>query len=222
MKNKHRDQILLLEQRCKKAELQWTRLDAERKLLEQQVVAKEGELEQYVETVDIYEKTRILLQQSAEYAREQAKQQIETLVTNALQYIFGPLFSFQIELEEHGNKAVAEFYVVSDYEGVQVKTRPQDARGGGVVDIVTLALRVAIIETAQPKRTGPLLLDEPGKHVSNDYVLFLYEFLKSLSTMFERQIIMITHNHHLAESGDCAYEVVIKDGISEITKIENT
>jgi DNA repair exonuclease SbcCD ATPase subunit len=132
------------------------------------------------------------------------------------------LFSFQIELEEHGNKAVAEFYVVSEYEGVKVKTRPQDSRGGGVVDIVTLALRVGLIETIQPKRVGPLLLDEPGKHVSGDYVLYLYEFLKSLSTMFNRQIIMITHNYHLAQSGDLAYEVAIKDGVSEVAKIDNT
>ncbi|MGM0471700.1 MAG: ATP-binding protein, partial [Bacillota bacterium] len=39
---------------------------------------------------DIFEQTRILLQQTSEYAREQARQQIESLVSKALQYIFGP------------------------------------------------------------------------------------------------------------------------------------
>ncbi|WP_088105161.1 ATPase [Halalkalibacter urbisdiaboli] len=209
-------------QLLRQAQDEWTRLDAKRQLLEEQLAKKKEELEEYVDTIDVYEKARILLQQSAEYAREQAKQQMETLVTNALQYVFGPLFSFQIELEEHGNKAVAEFYVVSDYEGVKVKTKPQDSRGGGVVDIVTLALRVALIETVQPKQNGPLLLDEPGKHVSGEYIYYLYEFLKSLSTMFARQIIMITHNHHLAESGDKAYEITIRDGVSEVSEIDNT
>ncbi|ARK30931.1 ATPase [Halalkalibacter krulwichiae] len=216
------NQLKELEKRYKKAQNQWMRLDAKRVLLEEQIAEKLKELDSYFETIDTYEKARVLLQQSAEYAREQAKQQIETLVTNALQYVFGPLFAFQIELEEHGNKAVAEFYVISEYEGVKIKTRPQDSRGGGVVDIVTLALRVALIETVQPRREGPLLLDEPGKHVSGDYVLYLYEFLKSLSTMFNRQIIMITHNYHLAQSGDLAYEVSIRDGISEVAKIDNT
>lgn len=213
--------IARLEERLKKAELKWTRLDAERKLLEEQLERKKTELERLKETIDVYEKARTLLQQSAEYAREQAKQQMETIVTNALQYVFGPLFSFQIEIEDSGNKATAEFYVVTEYEGVKVKTRPEDSRGGGVVDIVSLALRVAILETIQPRRSGPLLLDEPGKHVSNDYILQLYEFLKSLSTMFERQIIMITHNYHLAQSGDQAFEVTLKDGVSSITKIDN-
>ncbi len=211
-----------VEQALAKAHDEWTRLDAKRKLLEEQLTRKQSDVEGYLETIEVYEKARVLLQQSAEYAREQAKQQMETLVTNALQYVFGPLFSFQIEIEEQGNKAVAEFYVITDYEGIKIKTKPQESRGGGVVDIVTLALRVALLETIEPKMSGPLLLDEPGKHVSGEYIHYLYEFLKSLSTMFERQIIMITHNQHLAESGDRAYQVSVRDGISEIAPIVNT
>ena len=75
---------------------EWIRHDARKKLLLEQLEKKEQELNQYEETIDIYEKARVLLQQSAEYAREQAKQQMENLVTNALQYVFGPLFSFVI------------------------------------------------------------------------------------------------------------------------------
>ncbi|KMK77289.1 ATPase [Alkalihalobacillus pseudalcaliphilus] len=215
-------EIAELKKQIQEKNHEWIRHDARKKLLLEQLEKKEQELNQYEETIDIYEKARVLLQQSAEYAREQAKQQMENLVTNALQYVFGPLFSFVIEIEEHGSRAVAEFYVVTDYEGVQVKTKPQDSRGGGVVDIVTLALRVALIETIQPKLRGALLLDEPGKHVSGEYVHYLYDFLKSLSMMFERQVIMITHNHHLAESGDKAYQVTIRDGVSEVLVLDNS
>lgn len=211
-----------LEEQLKKANDEWVRLDAARTMLLKQLKEKEEALEQFYETKDIYEKVRILLQESADYARKQAKEQIETLVTNALQYIFGPLFEFRIELEEQASRSVAEFYVITDYEGVKIKTKPQEARGGGVVDIVTLALRVALIETVQPKMNGPLLLDEPGKHVSEDYIYYLYEFLKSLSSMFDRQIIMVTHNHHLAQSGDCSFAVEMHDGISYVYKSDNT
>ncbi|AST97585.1 chromosome segregation ATPase [Niallia circulans] len=208
-----------LENALQQARDQWMRLDEKKRMLQERLEAAEAELVHMEDTVDTYEKARVLLQQSAEYAREQAKQQMETLVTNALQYVFGPLVSFEIELEEHGNRAVADMYVISDYEGIRVKTKPQDARGGGVVDIVTLALRVALMETTQPRQAGPLLLDEPGKHVSGEYTHYLYEFLKSLATMFGRQIIMITHNHHLAESGDKAFSVAIRDGLSQIEDI---
>ncbi|MFS0786957.1 ATP-binding protein [Shouchella sp. 1P09AA] len=212
------DTIEALERALREKEEQWTRLDEKRNVIQERVNDAKVALEEYAETLDTYEKARILLQQSAEYARKQAKQQMETLVTNALQYVFGPMISFEIELEEHGSRAVAEMYVVSDYDGMKVKTKPQDARGGGVVDIVTLALRVALMETTQPKQAGPLLLDEPGKHVSGEYTHYLYEFLKSLSTMFGRQIIMITHNHHLTESSDRALMVTIRDGISHVVE----
>lgn len=220
--NSLESKLAQLEQQLKSASDEWVRLDAARSLLLKQLEEKEQSLAQFIDTQDVYEKVRILLQQSADYAREQAKEQIETLVTNALQYIFGPLFQFQIEIEEHGSRSVAEFYVITDYEGVKIKTKPQEARGGGVVDIVTLALRVAIIETVQPKVNGPLLLDEPGKHVSGEYIYYLYEFLKSLSSMFQRQILMVTHNQHLSESGDAAFTVEMRDGISYVHKNDNT
>ncbi|WP_082407096.1 ATPase [Bacillus sp. JCM 19041] len=213
------EKLQALELELQEAKEKWTRLDEKKRLLSDRLRKAEAELVEFEETMDTYEKARILLQQSAEYARKQAKQQMETLVTNALQYVFGPLISFEIELEEHGSRAVAEMFVVSDYEGVKVKTKPQDSRGGGVVDIVTLALRVALMETTQPRQAGPLLLDEPGKHVSGEYTHYLYEFLKSLATMFGRQIVMITHNQHLTESGDKAFTVTIRDGLSELQEL---
>lgn len=216
------EDLQALELELQAAKEKWTRLDEKKKLLSDRLKKAEAELVEFEETMDTYEKARILLQQSAEYARKQAKQQMETLVTNALQYVFGPLISFEIELEEHGSRAVAEMFVVSDYEGVKVKTKPQDSRGGGVVDIVTLALRVALMETTQPRQAGPLLLDEPGKHVSGEYTHYLYEFLKSLATMFGRQIVMITHNQHLTESGDKAFMVTIRDGLSELQELTSS
>ncbi|MFC4077917.1 ATP-binding protein [Salinithrix halophila] len=170
---------------------------------------------------DIFDKVRVLLQQSAEHARAQAKAQMETLVTNALQYIFGPLFRFEIELTEHGGKPVAEFYVITDWEGTSVKTKPQEARGGGIVDITSLALRIALIETFRPRPKGPLILDEPGKHVSREYVVPMLEFLKSTGEMFGRQIVLITHDPHLTEGADQAFEVQIKGGATLVRPISS-
>lgn len=106
---------------------------------------------------DLLDKVRVLFQLSAEHARMQAKQQLETLVTNALKYVFGPSFRFEIELSEHGGNPTADFYVVSEWEGQTFKNKPQDARGGGIVDVVSLALRIALIETVKPRLEGPII-----------------------------------------------------------------
>lgn len=167
---------------------------------------------------DLLEKVRVLFQLSAEHAREQAKQQLETLVTNALKYVFGTQFRFEIELKNHGGTPTAEFYVVSTWGQQEIKNRPQDARGGGIVDIVSLALRIALIETIKPRLSGPIILDEPGKHVSEDYIVPMIEFLKSVGETFGRQVILVTHNTHLTESADVAYFVQLHGGKSEVGK----
>ncbi|PTM58910.1 ATPase [Desmospora activa] len=168
---------------------------------------------------DVFDRVKVLLQESAEHARLQAKAQLEGLVTNALQYVFGPLFRFEIDLSDHGGKPVAEFFVVTDWEGTPVKTKPQEARGGGIVDITSLALRVAMIETFRPRRSGPLILDEPGKHISAEYVVPMLEFLKSTTEMFGRQVILVTHNNHLTEGADQAFEVRLSNGETRVRPV---
>jgi len=169
--------------------------------------------------LDMLEQVRLLLQQASEFAREQARQQIEYMVTRALQYTFGPEMSFQIEISEKRGQPDAEFYVISDYDGITVRNKPQDARGGGVVDIISIALRVALLETTQPRIDAPLLLDEPGKHVSNEFAPNMGQFLKSVSRNFGRQILLVSHNQYLTESADMVYCVDIKEGKSSVTRM---
>ncbi|GGE24810.1 chromosome segregation ATPase [Marinithermofilum abyssi] len=186
--------------------------EARKEELERRKREIEAECKQLGQERELFDKVRVLLQESADYARMQAKEQMEGLVTNALQYVFGPLFRFEIELFEHSGKPSAEFYVITEWEGQTVRTKPQDARGGGIVDIVSLALRVAMVETFRPRPEGPLILDEPGKHVSADYVVPMLEFLKSIGETFGRQVILVTHDPHLSEGADQAYHVSIHGG----------
>jgi len=64
---------------------------------------------------------------------------------------------------------------------------------------------------------GPIILDEPAKHVSDDYITQVAEFLKQVTYMFNRQVIMVTHNRHLSEMADKWYRVELVDGISIVT-----
>lgn len=167
---------------------------------------------------DILTQVSILFQKTSEFAREQSKRQIEDTVTKCLQFILETDIEFLIELSESRSVPVAEFFVQSNYpEGYSIKTKPEIARGGGVVDIISLALRIAFLQQNQPLLSGPLILDEPGKHVSNDYIFNLGEFLKRSSGIFNRQIIMVTHNPHLSQISDKAFQVSNKRGISEVS-----
>lgn len=171
--------------------------------------------------LDILEKVNILLQKTSEYAREQSKKQIELIVTNCLQYVFFDSdIEFKIDIQEAYGKPNAEFYVISRIGDKLIKTKPELSRGGGVVDIISLALRIAFMQIHKPTVNGPLLLDEPAKHVSSEYIFNVAEFLRQTSEMFNRQIILVTHNNHLSSISKNAYRIEIINGVSRAEKIE--
>lgn len=186
--------------------------------LEEDIEKKEKELLKCKSEIELLEQVNILFHETSEFAREQSRQQIESLVTNFLQYVFGENFSFEIEIRNRGGQPWADFYVVSQQGKYRVKNEPQDARGGGVVDVVSLALRIAILESHQkPKINGPVILDEPAKHVSEEYIVKVTRFLKQVNEMFGRQIIVVTHQQHLSEVADKAFRVELKEAKSQIS-----
>ena len=160
-----------------------------------------------------------LLQKAADFSRNQATHQIEDIVTQSIAYIMQNSSRFVVDLSEKRGLPIAEFFVESDYGEYKVKTKPEMSRGGGVVDIVSLALRIAFLENHRPKMDGPLFLDEPGKHISDDYIFNMGEFVKECSRLFSRQIIMVTHNDYLTNICDKAFRVDIRNGTSDVVEV---
>ena len=194
--------------------------EGKRDKLIEQLHQNEIKLDKTIQEIELLDKVTILFQKTSEFARNQATRQIETLVTKCLQYVFENNVVFKIELDELTNKANPEFFVENEIDGVIIKTKPELSRGGGVVDIVSLALRIAFLQIHKPTIEGPLILDEPAKHVSEDYIYNVGDFLKKTSEMFNRQIIMITHNQHLSALSNKSYKIELIGSISKCTQIE--
>jgi DNA repair exonuclease SbcCD ATPase subunit len=166
--------------------------------------------------IEILNSVKVLLQNVSEYTREQSKKRIEEIVSNSLQYIFDENVEFKIEIEEVRGKADAEFYVITKVKGEEIKTKPQDARGGGVIDIISLAMRIAMIQCGNLDISGTIILDEPAKHVSEEYITNVAEFLRQTTKILNRQIIMVTHNRHLSEISDKCYRIEMDEGVSRV------
>lgn len=187
----------------------------------QQLKSHEKDILELQNNIELLEKVSILFQKTSEFARNQAKSQIENLVTKCLQYIFESNIKFTIEIDELRNKANAQFYVTSEDKDMEIKTKPEISRGGGVVDIVSLALRIAFLQIHKPTIQGPLILDEPAKHVSEEYIYNVGDFLKETSEMFNRQIIMVTHNQHLSALSENSYRIDLDGFTSVASKVES-
>ena len=169
--------------------------------------------------LNVYDKVLVLLQKTSEYAREQVKSRIEELVTTALNVVYARPYRFWMVLDIAAGKPVAEYWV--DIEGVHVQLKPPDyGKGGGVIDVVTVALRLGIFELEQEQ--GPLFFDEVGKHIDKWAAPGLAYFLHEYGQKFNRQIVLITHSSQLAASSDLAVKLYQEKGRSYTTgKIED-
>lgn len=204
----------------------------ERRMLQEKAI-QEQRLAEVRDNTECLEKVRLLLQEAARHAREQGRRQVEFMVTQALQFVFGGDLEFKVAIEDKRDRPEAEFFVSSSYgTDLRVETAPQDARGGGVVDVISLALRLALLHAFRPQGNplqaagtrlggygGPVILDEPAKHVSEEFSPQVAQFLKSFSQSLGRQVIMVSHNQHLADSADVAYLVEMSQGRSSVRRI---
>lgn len=165
----------------------------------------------------VLEEVNAFLQKLSEDRRKEACTKFIELGTSALQYALGSDYSIDIEISDIRKKPNAELYIVKKSTGL--RTLPVDDNGGGAVDILSLALRIVILMNSDDFIDGPIIMDEPFKMVSAEYVSLVTDFVKKISKEFGRQIIMVTHNTFLAENCDTIISVNNIDGISEI-KIE--
>lgn len=191
-------------------------MTGERDILLAQRREAEAQRQKAQAELGINDQVQILLQKTSEFARQQAKRRIEEIVTSALSVVFDRPYQFRISLEVRGNRPEVDYWLQSGEILTQLKPPDYD-KGGGVIDVITLALRLAIGELTN--LSGPIFLDEVGKHVSAEYAPHVAFFLKEYSEKFNRQIILITHNEALAEIGDVSLSVGIKDGRSEVKAV---
>ena len=197
----------------------FSRESGKRDKVSEQIQINKAKISKINENIELLENVNILLQKTSEYGREQAKKQIEIIVTNCLQYVFDSNIEFIIELEQLYGKPNAQFYVITKSDNEVIKTKPELSRGGGIVDIISLALRISFLQIHKPLVEGPLILDEPAKHVSEEYIFNVADFLKRISEMFNRQVIMVTHNNHLSSISTCSYKVHLEGTQSIVEKV---
>lgn len=173
------------------------RLSAKKELFEQ----RKKELEEKINSLltEQLEECVLVLQKMSAFRREAARNRLEELGTMALQYSLGPDYKMVIDMPQTKKKPTAEVYVL--HLPTLLKTNPESENGGGVVDILSFAMRFVVLQSmSDPVIDGPIIMDEPFKMVSSEYVPMLIDFMKKIAEDFDRQIIVVTHNNDLAQT----------------------
>ena len=175
-------------------------------LLNEQSNASEHKIEELTNKKELYRKSVELLTIVEKSSKEALKKGFEEIVSYALQYILGSTeYSFNLEFGRRGNLTEMDFNLITPE--CKEPHDPLESSGGGVLDILSLALRVSLLELTKPKIEGFLCLDEPFKHLSSDYLERARDFLKAINRRINRQIIMVTHKEDLVTNADNSIEI---------------
>lgn len=157
-----------------------------------------------------------LIQTTAQETQSQLKYHIQALVQNALDAVFPTTYVFKVGFELRRGQTEVDIYLDKDGEPID----PMDASGGGVVDVVTFALRVVAWSLSS---TAPvLILDEPMKWVSSGRRQVCGELIRGVSDRLGLQIIMVTHDPELVQRADRIFVVEQKRRRSTVTQKEGT
>jgi len=176
-------------------------LNAEKKVIENDLKKKQNELQSYQEEKEAAEEARIILQTAARKTQQNIEIHFSDLVTKAMQLVFDNPYVFQPEFIEKRNKTECDLWFVKNNQ----KLRPRFASGGGALDVASFALRLAYwrLEKSAPV----LILDEPFKNLSRNLMPKAVEMLKMLSNEFGLQIIMITHIQEIVEEANKVFKI---------------
>ena len=161
-----------------------------------------------------HEEAREIIQKVGLETQQQLQYHISDITTLALDAVFPEPYQLVAEFVERRNKTECDLYFVREGN----KTDPEDASGGGAVDVASFALRIASWSMERPRTRPVMLMDEPLKFLSVDLQEKASLMIKELANRLGIQFIIITHEETLTEYADRVFQVNIKKGKSKVTQ----
>jgi predicted ATPase len=136
------------------------------------------------------EEAQKIVQTAAAEIQNRVHRQIASVVTRALKTVFGEnTYDFEIRFTKKRNKTEAQLVFCRNGQIID----PLDAAGGGVVDVASLALRVACIVSSVPKLRRLVILDEPARHIHPDLRPVVLDLIRQLAIELNIQFLVVTH-----------------------------
>ena len=143
----------------------------------------------------LLELKEFLLTVSANY-RDQLCNLFTSLVTEALSSIFERDIKFQINLYSYRKEPAIDISVIEN----NLEVDPQKSCGGGLNDIISFVIKIIFIHLKKSSKI--IILDEPLKFLSRDYIEQSSNFIRDISKRMNIQIILVSHKPDLEISCD--------------------
>lgn len=130
------------------------------------------------------------------------KKYIEKTVTLAIRSVFDRPYTFHLKFKEQRNRVEC---IATVRERGNIRD-PKSDMGGGLMDIIAIGFRVALLLIENPRSRMVLLLDQPFSHCGG-LIKKAAIMVKELSRELSVQFIIITHERRLSKIADRAWFV---------------
>ena len=151
----------------------------------------------------------------SESIRKKLKDKLESLTNIALKSIF-PAKSMKFIIKPNRTKIGLHYDLYLETDGTI--TPLYDSKGGGVLDVITLTIRISYLRMLKGSLRQTLILDEPFKNLDSVRLKLAIKWLKSVSEKMEIQFIIVTHIEELIETVDDSFNFKLVSGKTVITK----
>lgn len=186
---------------------------AKKRLLLEKKEEKSTEIDALKVLVDDLTDAQEVMNITGTLAQEEFEGFIESMVTEALQVVFGSGYAFEIETKVVRNQPETYLYVVED--GVRTPIK-DDMVGGGLLDLVSMVLRVVVWSISKHRTRPVMILDEPGKNMDRRKINQLVEMIRKFHELLGLQFIIVTHDDKIIEMADRAFLVERTKGTAEV------
>lgn len=134
-----------------------------------------------------WEEVLVYLQEIARKTQEQIRFQIEEVVNLAIHAVWPDTYKFSMVFSTERNRTSVKLIL---REGDN-EFDPLEDNGGGLVDILSISLRIALLVVSRKRKV--LILDEAMKFVSVDLQPMANQMLYNVCAELGIQIIAVTH-----------------------------
>ena len=200
----------VLEQRKKEL----ARKQAENDLLNRQLDAMEKKILELPQSLQLGQEGLAFLEELANGRRGAMKGKIESVITEAVQLIYGPSYKVELSYSFKNNRSWLEIEMVRNTEQGEIR-RDMGGFGGGMADTISVPLRLMVLMGSR-QTDRVCVLDECWKHMDLERIDLVGKFLRLLVDKLGIQIVMCSHHEKMREFADRTYEVSEAGGVSKV------
>jgi len=160
-----------------------------------------------IETEEVL-KSISVCQNVATEVQKQLSVKIDTIVNLALATCFGDEYTFNLNYVPARGKTEVEFLLLQNGKEID----PMNQNGGGLIDILCFALRVAVFNISHTDDV--MVFDEPFRFVSKGLREKVAEVVHTFSERLNIQIVEVTHVEELMDNSDKQFVIKKIKGVS--------